>query len=315
MNIEVIYKFNMFKYLIAVLLVTATVQQTLFLSPPFPPTGFYQQYYEVRFRVRGLNGPTFTFDNLPNFFTGSQDGVVSGTPNITGTFRFTVTYTDGTTSGSDKVVISVTASPNTAASASQSAAVNLLVIQVALDTWIYRSGDAINIQLTSQNGVSPITWNYKNLPAGLTADNNGKISGAISDSGLYSFSASCGDSKGLKAESYYTLNIQPGTVIKSNTFFIQQTTLLTFPTEMFPLSIILVKLQLNKLLLILPLLKLSVESVMPRSLFQHTKLIKPRLNLPSILPILKSKPLKSQLLRPKISTTMPRTVFTELKLS
>jgi len=224
----------MFKYLIAVLLVTATVQQTLFLSPPFPPTGFYQQYYEVRFRVRGLNGPTFTFDNLPNFFTGSQDGVVSGTPNITGTFRFTVSYTDGTTSGSDKVVISVTASPNTAASASQSAAVNLLVIQVALDTWIYRSGDAINIQLTSQNGVSPITWNYKNLPAGLSADNNGKISGAISDAGLYSFSASCGDSKGLKAESYYTLNIQPGTIIKSNIFIYSANNVIDVPDRSVP---------------------------------------------------------------------------------
>jgi hypothetical protein len=114
------------------------------------------------------------------------------------------------------VIISVISSPNTAASAAQSAAVQYLVIQTALDSWIYRVNDAINIQLTSQNGVGPITWNYKNLPAGLSADNNGKIGGSIANNGLYSFSVSCGDSKGQKAESFYTLNIQPGTVIKTN---------------------------------------------------------------------------------------------------
>ena len=91
----------MIKYLTLILLLTALAHtQDYFLSPAFPPTGFYQQYYEVRFRVRGINFPSFTFDNLPSFFTGSKSGVVSGTPNVTGTFRFTVTYSDGTSSTS-----------------------------------------------------------------------------------------------------------------------------------------------------------------------------------------------------------------------
>jgi hypothetical protein len=190
----------MFKYLIAVLLISVSLQQgaTLFLSPPFPPTAFYQQYYEVRFRVRGLITPNFTFDNLPNFFAGSEDGDISGTPNVTGTFRFTVSYTDGVTSGSSKVVISVTASPNDASSAQQSAAVTFLVIQSAIQSWIYRSGQVISIQLSS-NGTAPITWNYQNLPKGLTGDNNGKVTGSLTTSGLYSWSASAGDAKGLKA--------------------------------------------------------------------------------------------------------------------
>lgn len=124
----------MFKYLIAVLLLTATLQQdaSIFLTPPYPPTAFYQQYYEVRFRVRGLDAPTYKFDNLPNFLSGSADGVLSGTPNITGTFKITVSYTDGTGSGSSKIVISVTGSPNTDASAKQSAEVTYLVIQNAI---------------------------------------------------------------------------------------------------------------------------------------------------------------------------------------
>ena len=226
----------MFKYLVAVLLLTATIQDdSLFLSPPYPPTAFYQQYYEVIFRVRGLRGPTFTFDNLPTFFTGSQDGGVSGTPNVTGTFKFTVSYTDGATSGASKVVISVAASPNTAASAQQSAEVTYLVIQNAIDSWIYRSGSPISLQLAC-NGTGPITWNYQGLPSGLSGDNSGKITGVISESGLYSFSASAGDARGLKAESYYTLNIQPGTIIKSKHCLIQPTTCSTSPTGTCRLS-------------------------------------------------------------------------------
>ena len=211
----------MFKYLVALLLISVAVQQdaTLFLSPTFPPTGFFQQYYEVRFRVRGLSGPTFTFENLPNFLSGSAEGVVSGTPNITGTFRVGISYTDGTNSGSSKIVISITSSPNTDASAKQSAEVTYLVIQTALNSWIYRAGENIDIQL-SCNGHAPITWNYNSLPKGLSGDNNGRVTGALADAGLYSFSASAGDSKGLKAQSFYTLNVQPGTVVRSNLYSI-----------------------------------------------------------------------------------------------
>jgi hypothetical protein len=210
----------MFKYLLAILLLSASFPsvagQDFFLSPPFPPTAFYEQYYEVRFRVRSFLAPTFTFENLPSFFTGSDTGVVSGIPNITGTFRFTIKFAEAGTSGQEQVVISVTDSPNTAASAAQNKAVVQLIVKTALDTWIFRSGDQIKIELSAEGGVAPITWNYKNLPAGLAGDNTGVIKGSLKDVGLYSFSASCGDSKGLKAESFYTLNVQPGTLIKTN---------------------------------------------------------------------------------------------------
>ena len=215
-----IYKINMIKYLIAALLLSVTLQQTLFLTPTYPPSAFYQQYYEARFRVRGLEGPTFTFENLPNFLTGSADGVLSGTPNVTGNFRINIAYTDGTNSGSSKVVVNVIGSPNTDASAKQSAEVTYLVIQNAINSWIYRANDDISIQLTCANGIAPIVWNYQNLPKGLSGDNHGQIKGSLAEAGLYSFSASAGDSKGLRGEAYYTLNIQPGTIIKSNSFLI-----------------------------------------------------------------------------------------------
>jgi hypothetical protein len=133
-------------------------------------------------------------------------------------------------------VISIADSPNTAASNAQSQAVVNLIIQAAADTWIYRSGDKISIQLNSNNGVAPITWNYKNLPAGLSGDNNGLISGSISKDGSYSFSASCGDAKGQNAQSFYTLNVQPGTLIKSTPSPTQPTTSSPSPTAPCPSS-------------------------------------------------------------------------------
>lgn len=147
--------------LFAALALTTT---SLFLSPAYPATAFYQQYYETRFRVRGLIHPTFTFENLPKFFTGSEDGVLSGTPDITGTFRITIKYAEGDQSGESQVVISVTASPNTEESEKQSAEVVYLVIETALSTWIYRSGDNINIELIAKHGVAPLTWSFANLP-------------------------------------------------------------------------------------------------------------------------------------------------------
>ncbi len=214
----------MFKYLVAVLLLTSGLQsvaaQDYFLSPPFPPTAFFEQYYEVRFRVRGMLAPSFTFENLPDFFTGSSTGIVSGIPTVTGTFRFAIKYAEAGNAGREEVVISITDSPNTAASAAQSKAIVGLIVKTVLDTWVYRTGQTILIQLESSGGVSPITWNYKNLPAGLSGDRKGAITGSIKDTGLYSFSASCGDSKGQTAESFFTLNIQPGTLIKCKSFLI-----------------------------------------------------------------------------------------------
>jgi hypothetical protein len=240
----------MFKYLIAALLLAASfnivASQDLFLSPAYPPTAFLSQYYEVIFRVRGLNYPTFTFDNLPDFLTGKADGSVSGTPTITGTFKITVTYTDGNTTQSVKVVVSVANGPNTPASQAQSQAVVNLIVQTVASSWIYRVGSKISIQLNSANGVAPITWNYKNLPSGLSGDNSGLVQGSVHDNGLYTFSASVGDSKGQTAEAYYTLNVQPGTLIKSISVFIQPTTSSMFPSTVTPLSTTSLKLRLSR---------------------------------------------------------------------
>jgi hypothetical protein len=89
-------------------------------------------------------------------------------------------------------------------------------VTTALNSWIYRVNDQISVKLESKGGKAPITWSYRNLPDGVWGDASGKLYGSVKEAGLYSFSASCGDAAGQKASSYYTLNVQPGTLVKSN---------------------------------------------------------------------------------------------------
>jgi hypothetical protein len=84
------------KYLLAlVLLIAGAMAQDYFLSPPVLPTAFEGQYYEVRYRVRGMPYASFSFDNLPKFLSATDNGIISGSPNMTGTFRFTVNFIKG----------------------------------------------------------------------------------------------------------------------------------------------------------------------------------------------------------------------------
>jgi hypothetical protein len=81
-----------------VLLFIVITQQTYFpynlypLSPAFPPTAFEGHYYTCTFRVSGLTNPSFTFDNLPNYFVWSSSGTIEGIPSGIGSFSFGITY-------------------------------------------------------------------------------------------------------------------------------------------------------------------------------------------------------------------------------
>jgi len=208
----------------------------------------------------------------------------------------------------------VTASPRTEESDRQSAAVVYLVIETALSTWVYRSGDQISIDLVAKHGVVPLTWSFANLPAGLFGDHAGRITGRITEAGLYSFSAAVGDAQGNKAQSFYTLNIQPGSAVRSKNSLIQLTTSLMFPTETSLSSMTSIRLETNKLLQVelspVPsplLLKLEHSSLPSRLLTAKLRLL-----LTSLLT-------KRELLRPllprlRMFSVRPRTKNTGLKI-
>lgn len=115
-----------------------------------------------------------------------------------------------------------------------------------VNTWIYRVNTEINFKLDSKGGQSPIAWNYNNLPSGLYGDSQGNVKGAVKEAGLYSFSASCGDAAGQSASSYFTLNVQPGTLLKSIFLSIQPTTSSTSPTRMLDSSTILTRSRVSR---------------------------------------------------------------------
>ena len=144
----------------------------------------------------------FTFHNLPDFLKGSETGVLSGSPTITGTFRFKVSYTNGEDSGEEETVLSISSSPNTPASDKQNKEVVELIVTTALNTWIFRVNSPISVQLSSTGGHAPVSWNFKNLPKGLYGNSLGQISGSVQEAGLYSFSAECGDDKKKKASMF-----------------------------------------------------------------------------------------------------------------
>jgi len=77
-------------------------------------------------------------------------------------------------------------------------------------------GDKINLALNAQNGKNPYTWTYFNLPKQITATPNGTLSGSFDQEGYYSFSAACSDGSGSTADSYFTINVQPKGLTKSN---------------------------------------------------------------------------------------------------
>lgn len=89
----------MFKYAILALLLVATLQSSYYISPIYPPTAFEGQFYEVRFRVRGLDYPTFSFKGLPENFYGSSDGVVSGIARGSGSYSVVISFGSGSERG------------------------------------------------------------------------------------------------------------------------------------------------------------------------------------------------------------------------
>jgi hypothetical protein len=191
-------------------LIHLAIADSLLLDPPFPPTAFLNQKYEVKFQVRGLVKPTFSFKGLPNFLIGQSNGTLSGTPQEVGSFKIMVGYSDKSHNGSEEVIISIASNDTTSTSIdpNTNALGGSLYIQTSTVSWIYRAEDDIYVELAFLNAADPVVVSYKNLPAELTADNT-TIQGAISTAGLYTFAVTAGDSQGMRVQSYYTINIQP----------------------------------------------------------------------------------------------------------
>jgi len=210
----------MLKYSILALLLVVSLQDSYYLSPLYPPTAFEGQYYEVRFRVRGLDYPQFSFKGLPDCFKGTAEGVISGIPKIPGSYAVLVGFGSGKEKDQKEVIIRIT--PSLQSDSTFESAVITQTVRTADGilinypaTLVYQVGTVIQFQLEAQNGKSPLLWRYNNLPSGIFGDQSGLVKGTFINSGYYSFSASCSDSLGATAEAFLTWNIQPKTLVRS----------------------------------------------------------------------------------------------------
>lgn len=120
----------------------------------------------------GTSPFTWTATGLPAGLSLSSAGVLTGTPTVHGSFSVAVTVTDNSATPLTRTVtLPLTIAP---------AALALITTSLAPAT----VGQPYTMQLSPAGGVAPYTWSATGLPAGLSIDGNGLISGTPTDTKL-----------------------------------------------------------------------------------------------------------------------------------
>jgi hypothetical protein len=134
--------------------------------------------YNATLTASGATGITFASENLPAGLTLAANGKLSGTPTQAGTYLITVTASaTGAQSTTASIVLSV--SP---AAATEAPAISFNSALLASGT----VGTAYSATLTA-SGAEGITFASSDLPAGLTLNEDGSISGTPTQAGTYLF--------------------------------------------------------------------------------------------------------------------------------
>jgi lysophospholipase L1-like esterase len=144
----------------------------------------------------GVGNKTFTYTgNLPNNTT-LVNGLISGTPNSTTAYDFTLTATD---EANQTATVHYTGNVT---------AVNITIMPASMSD-IMR-GSQVNQQLSASGGASPYTFAIDTgsaLPAGLNLSNSGLITGTPTVAGATSVVVKATDSLGNNGKKNITFNI------------------------------------------------------------------------------------------------------------
>jgi hypothetical protein len=170
------------------------------LSPTVLPTGTVGTAYSQQLTASGGTGTGFSFavttGTLPNGFSLSSAGLLSGVPVSEGSSSFTVTATDsGGATGSLTYTLSV----------------NGLAITLSPTTLPDgTAGAPYSQQLTASGGTGTgfsFAVTTGTLPNGLTLSSAGLLSGVPASEGSSSFTVTATDSGGATGSLTYTLNV------------------------------------------------------------------------------------------------------------
>lgn len=143
--------------------------------------------------------------SLPGGLSLSSGGVISGTPNSTGTFNFTVQVNDSA-SGSAQKTFSITI-------ASTTPPISITTTSPLTGGTV---GAAYSQTLSASGGTPPYSWSVVSglgsLPGGLSLSGAGVISGTPNAAGTFNFAVRVGDSASGSAQRAFAI-----TVIAPNT--------------------------------------------------------------------------------------------------
>ncbi len=173
------------------------------LSPATLPNSSMFATYNATVVASGGVGAPYNYEVVvgalpPGLGLGSANGVVSGTPNTSGTYNFTVGATDSVgTLGTRGYSILITAPLSIPSASTPNGVVNT----------------PYSYNVAAQGGIPPYTFSLGStsgpLPPGLSLAPSGLISGTPTTTGFYSFNVRVQDSNGSSATGFFEINVVP----------------------------------------------------------------------------------------------------------
>lgn len=152
----------------------------------------------------GATGWAIDSGSLPTGLTlDATTGVISGTPIAADTFNFVVEV-NGTDSSTALAPLSLTITDELAVTTNSPLTPGVI-------------NAAYSLQLASVGGIGPNTWSSTgSLPAGLTVNSAGLLSGTPTTAGTFSFTATVTDSLTTTADKDLTLTINPALAVSTS---------------------------------------------------------------------------------------------------
>ncbi len=174
--------------------------QSLSIATATLPHGTTGTAYAATITASGGTAPySFSLAGgaLPPGLALADDGTISGTPTIAGSFSFTVRVTDNDGLTADRT-LSIIVSP---------APGELTITTQTLPPG--RTGVAYDATLVAANGTPPYTWSLAtdSLPSGLTLSSGGVIGGTPTAAGTFTFTVAVTDGAGTPATASKQLSI------------------------------------------------------------------------------------------------------------
>ncbi|GAB3753153.1 hypothetical protein GCM10028817_18540 [Spirosoma pomorum] len=186
----------------------AIAAPTITVSPASLPNGTAGTAYSLNITASGGTSPytyAVTAGALPAGMTLAANGVLSGTPTVSGTFTFTVRAQDSSTGSgpysATRVYTLTIAAPT------------ITLTPASLPNGAV--GSAYTQTLTASGGTSPYTYAVTAgaLPTGMTLASNGTLSGTpTGGSGIFNFTIQATDAQNFSGTRTYALTITAPTI-------------------------------------------------------------------------------------------------------